>query len=226
MRTIHCFNSIRTFCLLLLIFTITSCEERHYPTYYISDEIKPWFDFKSGSYWVYQVDSVNNEDSLYVSNYNDFLHVETADDDIIYKQDKIYIDIENNSNIKITCAIIANAYTIVTNQKIGNTIVYGETDYSTNMDYALVFLYHEGFVLRDNEDLIIEEYDSLLVLNNWYYNVVYKKEIVSTLDNTDLSIQNDTNEIWLARNIGVIKKHINNKYVKHISELKRYNVVQ
>jgi len=53
--------------LILAIFVIYSCEEREPVHFFIPEVVKEYGDFKEGSYWIYQIDSSDNEDSVWVA---------------------------------------------------------------------------------------------------------------------------------------------------------------
>jgi hypothetical protein len=55
-----------------MIIIISSCKKA--PYYPVSDEMKEWFSFQKGSYWIYKDDSTGTLDSAYVTANNDFIY--------------------------------------------------------------------------------------------------------------------------------------------------------
>jgi len=60
--------------IILLMFNIgaivllfSHCEEREPVHFFIPEVVKEYGDFKEGSYWIYQIDSSDNEDSVWVA---------------------------------------------------------------------------------------------------------------------------------------------------------------
>lgn len=78
---------------------------------------------------------------------------------------------------------------------------------------------------QGSEDSIII-YNSYSIIGKNYENVLYKKTYNPILNLTDYTREYDTLEYWVAKNVGVIKKIIRNKYENHTYYLKRYNVIQ
>ena len=57
---------------IFLIIIISSCNK--VPYYPVSNEMKEWFSFQKGSYWVYKDDSTGALDSAFVTANNDFIN--------------------------------------------------------------------------------------------------------------------------------------------------------
>lgn len=204
-----------------------SCEKYDY--YKMSDEIKQWSAFKEGSYWIYYNDSLNIEDSIFVTSYSEYIRIDLIDDNIFYEE-LLYF---KSSNINDSIIISYQLYP----KKYGDYdfIIMEEANKYLNIRYSGIILtipivdevqsYYGGGEYEKTE--FIEQYSSYKISNISYNNVIYLKSSVITITLDSLKEKNKvTNEYWLAKNYGIIKKIIRNKDEAQQWELVRCNIIQ
>lgn len=204
--------------LLTIILLFQNCDEREPNRYYIPEIVKEYGNFREGSYWIYAVDSIENEDSVWVSKYNAWQYEQFVDKKIVNIFENIQIDCESNRNIKDHIVMEAE-YKL-------NFLGFGEEDNNYNIRYGIPFHYKNTFMPRPDSGDSIIFYDSYNVYDNDFETVLYKKENRPIMDLSDNSKTYDTLEYWIAKNVGVIKKITRNEYENHTYYLKRYHVVQ
>ena len=210
--------NIKNYILIIILTGLFSCEKQEPVHYYIPDEVKTYGDFKIGSYWVYMVDSVNNEDSIWITDYNVGQNEEVIDKKVISVFEKITINITSKLDI--------NNYIEINAEKKYNLLGFGEIDNNHNISYGVSFFYKNGFMPRQGSEDSIIIYNSYSIIGKNYENVLYRKTYNPILNLNDYTREYDTLEYWVAKNVGVIKKIIRNKYENHTYYLKRYNVIQ
>ena len=210
--------TIKLISLLAILLGLSNCEEREPNYYYIPEAVKEYGDFKEGSYWIYAIDSEENEDSIWVENYTVGQNEEVSDKVVLSVFEKITIDCKSNRNI--------DNYIEINIEKKFNHLGFSETNNNYNIGYGMSFYYKNSFMAYPNSGDSIIVYDSFNVLGTDYKNVLYRKAINPIMNMTDYSKEYDTLEYWIAKDIGIIKKITRNKYENHTYYLKRYNVIR
>ncbi|NOZ47773.1 MAG: hypothetical protein GXO79_13475, partial [Chlorobi bacterium] len=202
--------------IVFLLFTdlvFTSCLKQNYKVYFISDALKLWGDFKTGSYWIYSIDSLESEDSIYVYDYQSGFYDGIVDDKMQYREETIESSMKNENK--------SFYYELFAFTNDTNAIIYSEDE----GNFVMYIYYKNTFINAENENEHIVEMDSILILNKWYHNILYKKTIEKTYYRDSNVWQVDTFELWIAKNVGIIKKHLANENENHTYELKRFNVL-
>lgn len=202
---------------ILLLFI--SCEEKEPVKYSIPDELKEYGDFKEGSYWVYQVDSGSNEDSIWVTSHKLSYDEEIIDKKVISLFEKITISCESNKSKNCNIEVIAEHNRCL--------LSHTEIDTILNIRYGLTFFFlNDKFdELKYSKDTTIS-YNSVNILGTLFKDVVYRKAEYPITDINNNSKENYFLEYWIAKNIGVVKKIIRTQYGDKTYSLKRYSVIQ
>ena len=218
---------IRFFTVIFLaaaFYSFNSCGKKY--TYYgVSDDVKEYFVFQGGSYWVYKDATTHLIDSTYITSYN---HITDL--------------VDYNLKIKY------DGYEIVFNsQFIGDLDIYYET--CTGPDVVRVssiltpgqvelggpISYFPGWAT--GAKIISEQCLPTLVFtcrkiqSDTINNVVYNNLIYNKIQSIDSALTNPdchTREIYFAKNIGIIKfvENFPNKNIHRNLNLIRHKVIQ
>jgi hypothetical protein len=217
---------------IFLIFAVVifaSCKKET-PYYKISDDMKQYFVYQKGSYWVYRNDSTGDTDSSYIDKYtlsrqgvgdNDGNHLYSFDLITLYFKSKFL----NNFQIGYYCSgpncltidgkFIDSNDTLLLNT--GPIAYFADWEpnlkiYSQQCLRNCVFTF--SVIPKDTVD------------NNKYFNIIYSKMI--SIDSTENNPNFYFREIYFAENIGIIKYVEIKKYynIQRSWSLIRYNVIQ
>jgi hypothetical protein len=204
------------FVISFLLYFLPACiknRENEPPKYIVSDELKGWGGFKYGTYWIYKNDSLNIEDSLTIYLYGTF-------DEAVRDSDWTQCYSENISSTTISTAKLTDFSFILHGKE--KTIQINEFNENNEFRHKIKF----SITFFSNQYINFERYDSIDIYNRKFINVIYQKSIISNYDEHDNTTEQNTADFWLAKNIGVIKKIIRNKYGTQEWYLKRFNIVQ
>ena len=211
--------------IILLIFRIgviilffSHCEEKEPVRFFITEAIKDYGDFKVGSYWVYQIDSGNNEDSIWVASRTLGNDEEVIDKKVVSLFEKITINCKGNTGIY--------DYIDIRTEKQISYLAFGQIDSINNIRYGMTFFYKDSFISYPSIINSIIFHKTFSLNGKSFINVLYRKDRRPILDILNYSKEFDTLEYWIAKDIGVIKKTIRNKYGKRTYSLKRYSVIR
>ena len=200
-------------------FTSTSCEkpgdEENYPTYYLSDTIKAYNDFRAGSYWIYQ-DSITKEiDSSFIFSrirtidFSEFLLDNTEGVNIqqLIKGDTVYIFTSINTSYD---------YEYTSQAHVKNGYSQGDFNYFVSKKSPLT----DGQIVNELKPTV---YEGLTLSNgNQYSNVV----AFTYVDDQQIGIYDEGNffrTCYFAKHIGMVKIEFKDGTV---FELLRHQVIQ
>lgn len=169
-------------------------------------EAKDFFVFKIGSYWVYEEETTHQRDSLYVVDYanvtNDYdfdVRIKSSLTEYIYHYWPTYYGNITGCNVNGT---VTNRCLYVNRSKykfqdhLGETIIFylnyniGENiSTGSDMDYC-----------PDNHLSYAAKYDSIMVGNNFFHNVVRVDQ------ECEFAEGKQPTRFYYSKNIGIIKK--------------------
>ena len=210
---------------LLVIFS-ESCK-KSIPYYPVSDDMKQFFVFQKGSYWIYKNDSTNLIDSTYINS------IYSVNDDDGYPGIRreiinLYLNSKFLSDFEVGYFCPGpNCLTIAT--RLDPHFPLDEIE--TNGPFA----YFSGW--QPNKDIVSKEcvsgwlfrystFPSVTIANNTYQNIIYSRII--TTDSTSTNKYFYSREIYFAKNIGIIKFFEKSKYfnIQRSFSLSRYKIIQ
>lgn len=213
---------------VIIIFFLGSCK-KNTPHYSISDEVKKYFDYHEGSYWVYKEDLTGLEDSTYVYSY---AHVNNNEDfsgmtreliTIIFKSQFI-----NQSVIQyVGCA--GPDYVEVCSRLDPSSPPEFEGPNVFSVAYFPGWQADKKNISPECTPNFIYFYKiipSVTVNNVLYHNIIY-----SEFGSVDSAISNSNyyqRKLYIAKNIGIIKYSEIAKYlnINRSFSLLRHKVIQ
>jgi hypothetical protein len=192
--------------IVLLLISCLSCDSINYPGkshdnyYYVPQQLKELGNFNVGSIWIYHNDSLNLDDTVTVTNYQQWLS-----------------DFRIDSDMDFTEHIIVTMRSSFGNGTIIDEISpYGlgrSYNFQVNTDKTPTY----EFGISDRFDVGDDLWDTLYNyrINGANYNKVYHLT-AKTLDN----------EYYYVSNLGIMQKSIINQSNKITWYVKYYNIVQ
>ncbi len=212
--------------LVFLLISISSCKKElaHYP---ISDDMKQFFAYQKGSYWIYQNDSTMMLDSTYVwlyhsTDHDNFYSGKTREIITMYFKSQFLNELEIGYYCPgQNCLKIAGIY-------IDSS---GYPVYRTAGPIAYFAGWEPNIPILSQDCLGNSVFKYWIISNDTINNVVYFNIICSkiiSIDSTDSNPHFYFREIHFAKNIGIIKYIENTRYfnLKRSYSLKRYSVFQ
>ncbi len=195
-------------------------------TYYVPDDIKEWAVFQSGSYWIYQYDTI--QDSVVIDEYLDTV---------------VYMEIQNTymfgSNDKYYRQIIYMTYFSSQNSVVSDDVLntddgikvyrlsYGLFKY--DLSHVIMMkrfdAFKPGFGYASGNMRYISDIDIFTVNGKEYYDVKHLQYDITPKDSTFYSGYDQMN-YYLAKNYGVIKKVFTNNTDTITWDLVKYNIIQ
>ena len=212
--------------LSLALILLISCKKK-LPYYGLSDQMKEYFVFKQGSYWIYRNDSTGIIDSSYTMSF-----YSTVEDVESLGVSREFIDFVfastflSDFEMGYGC-LGANMLTISTtfdtnqppNQIVGNGPIAYFEGWQPNKDNISGTCFSDGVCRYSN-------ITTMTVNNKIYNNIIYTRII--TMDSSTANQHFFIREIYFAKNIGIIKFYEESKYVnvKRSFSLLRQKVIQ
>jgi hypothetical protein len=212
---------------LFLVGLFAACQKET-PYYKISDDMKQYFVYKPGSYWIFINDSTNETDSMYITEAiysrqgvadNDGRHKYTFDMIAIYYQSRLFYE----SEIGYFCA---GPNTLKVKTKLSDTNQYA---------YAEPVTYFPGWELNTKitanqcigGSVFIQQFLPSTSINNILYNNVIRTKIQS-IDSTATNQNFYLRDVCFAKNIGIIKLIEESRYfnIYRSWSLSKYKVIQ
>jgi hypothetical protein len=213
--------------LLFLISLFVACQKET-PDYKISDDMKQYFVYQTGSFWILTNDSTNETDSMYITKTiyskqgvadNDGRHQYSFDMITIYYQSQLFFE----SDIGYLCA---GPNTLKVKTKLSDTNQYA---------YADPITYFPGWesntkITQNNcigGFVFIQQFLPSISINNIVYNNIIRTKIQS-IDSTATYPIFYLRDIYFAKNIGIIKLIEESRYfnVYRSWSLSKYQVIQ
>jgi hypothetical protein len=187
--------------LLLFLFALYSCKpNRHYS---ISDDMKAWFAYQQGSYWIYQNDSTKSIDSTSIEIFTHLLN-ENAHSDYTREMIGMYY----KSGFLSSCIIYGydpcggnNYYNV---SGIRDTLP-GAYEVSGPLAYSPNYSPGERIVLPCDDWGIFHYY---FLKSDTINQIPYKDLIYSEIITVDSSATNPrlyVRKIYFAKNVGIVK---------------------
>lgn len=176
--------------------SLISCGREERDLFPLSQTIKEWSSFKEGSYWIYQNDSTEILDSMFVG-YNGKEIYPSADN--TYDVETVNTTITNTDNILLGFIFAVGA----------NQITF--QDVGTKEEYSCA----AGFNIKEDkveEEKIAQGYyawsvrpvDDQIIHDITYHDVIFIE--VKWLDEEGTIIEGTLNRYWIAKNNWIIKK--------------------
>lgn len=182
------------------------------PEFRLDDDFRSYFDFKPGTYWIYEDSLTGTEDSVYISGYRSkFFEDRVGRDDngcgIVRKKEEIFINVANQDS---TEEFVGR----VTNVSSNGDILQ---NYASNSFFALYR--YPSFVNVGNTSPQVIFYADTINLNAY----LFKKLLLTMTITEENGFPKDTfNTLW-AKNIGIIRRETQNGKILRI---KRYSINQ
>jgi hypothetical protein len=143
----------------LFLILISACNKNKINHKTIPDDLKQWYLYQQGSYWIYQNNKTSKIDCTYISAPPIFSQGKLErDDGSIYEIDD-NIGIDFNSNLIHSCSIDPDEVFIMT--------------YPITTNYLYLSAYEKGVKFTNYDDAYeyVTDYDSLLINNQYFHNV-------------------------------------------------------
>jgi hypothetical protein len=199
-------KNIRIILIIISSFVLVSCQKKE-TTYQIQNSFKEWVLFQKGSYWIYSDKKNNKIDSSY----------------ILYGPNENIID-----------PSVDQPYQVISYSQlhIGSFIIYATANDSYFMNQkgisAGVRIISNSVVSGNSNSVtktcwVIERFDSLMLENNIFYNVIHVRDTNSENINYPESLALD---YYIAKKIGVIKVSLKTNQVDSTLTLLRWHVIQ
>jgi len=212
--------------LFLILALISACKKD--PYYPVSDEMKQYFNFQNGSYWIYKNDSTGFLDSSYVSRYSDDQNQTSYSGK---RREFIVIDFNSNllSEFTMTYMQCAEAEYLEISSKLDSTLPPDKIEYGGPVAYCPVW--EPNMKITSNNCLHDVVFLFKTIPSKTVNNTVYKDIIYSSYTTSDSSLTNPyfyRREIYFAKNVGIIKCFEISKYwnVHRSYSLIRHKVIQ
>jgi hypothetical protein len=187
-------KNILNFFLFSCVVSITfcGCKKSSQPIHYvISDEIKQWYLYQKGSYWIYQNENTLQIDSTSISKDPSFWQDNFYKDDGSLGAITDHIDISYDGNVLQTCNITPGEVEISTREA-----GYHKIAFLSNIEEG------KKLILSEYTYEYIHHYDSLAIYNQYFHDVRQTRFSSSLNSNgTDSLALN----LFFARHIGLIK---------------------
>jgi hypothetical protein len=222
------------FVILIPFLFFLACKKKNpgQPPVYVSYQLKSYFDYKVGSYWIYKDTVTGDEDSFSVYSYTDDttsinnVSTETVSinmrDYTIYKAsitDSAEWDFtlqENNSGLRYnSLPTSSSAFHYVTYSPLTEGIPFNlltgniSTPNCSATNYAIKFLTNYNTI------------DSTITNPSTYSNV-YQINYQSASGGCSPAALNDW--IYITKSFGIVKMNINNSYLKKVLELQSCHI--
>jgi len=204
--------------ILVIIFflnlVLNSCKKDN-PSYFkLPVEFKEWCTFGEESYWINKKNLDPDIDSIYVTTFqNDYF--ENSVDNKSDFFEIIFIK-SNGENINSTWWISKN----ISN----SSLEINEELLDLMLAYKVFFSYKDGIETVNDSVNTVSQLDSLIVLNKTYYNIIYIKESRTLKNLYNNEVLDGIVELWLSKDIGIIKRIITYNNTNIIYELDRYKI--
>lgn len=220
-------KSILKIFLLFLVSLFVACQKET-PYYKISEDMKQYFVYQPGSFWIFTNDSTGGIDSIYITETkysrqgvadNDGRHKYSFDMITIYYQSQLF----STSEIGYLCA---GPNTLKVKTKLSDTNQYA---------YAEPVTYYPGWqpnteITTDRcirGSVYIYQFLPSITINKISYDNIIRTKIIS-IDSTSSNQIFYLRDIYFAKNIGIIKLIEESRYfnVFRSWSLNKYIVVQ
>jgi hypothetical protein len=188
---------------LFFIVVFTTCDKTYY--YPISDEMKQFFSFQKGTYWIYKNDSTSLIDSTYVDFFSD------DKNELSYsgkRREYIIVGFKSQylSQFRMIYTQCAEAATLEVGSRLES--LNDTIHFESGGDIAYCPVWPQDIKIASNN--CIHNYVFLYrTLSNYKVNgIVYKDSVFSSFLSRDSSETNPLyykREIYFAKNIGIIK---------------------
>jgi hypothetical protein len=196
----------------LFVLLVCSCK-KNVPLYEVSYQMKQYFVFQKGSYWIYKNDSTGSQDCTYVKAMHHII------DDTYYSWMKreifsVYFGSQFLSDFEIGYFCPGpNCLTIASKLKYPNDTNYqevaGPVAYYSGWDPDIEItskscLYQDVFLYKNIEDLTVN--------GVMYKEIIYSK--IMSIDSTSENPNYYKRETYFAKNIGIIRYYEKSNYYK------------
>jgi len=214
----HIYKGPGLFFLAIIVIFSGCSKDSYYP---VDNAIKPFFVFQPGSYWIYSNDSTGSIDSVWVSSnrssISDFDNTTTSTE---------IITVNLKGSLLESIQLLGQPHGISSSVFISTWVFDDST--GSNSEYMLpVFFtdYHQDTSktgLFANFMFILSDTINNLPLKDILYNYTRSKD--SSATNSRFL----TREIWIAKNVGIIKIIEKYRYfnIDRSYSLLRYHVIQ
>jgi hypothetical protein len=193
---------------LFLPLLFVSCKKTTNPNYVvISDEMKQWFLYQKGSYWIYQNDKTLQIDCTYITKDPSFWQSKFIKDDGSIGAIIDHIDISYIGNVYQSCNISSEGADINRDLAFNTNMVDGR---KYQLDQYSVFQY-------------IKHYDSLAINNHYFKNVNQTRYATATNNNGTDTL---ATTFFFAKYFGLIRFSQNRSGTDTTWNVVRYHIVQ
>jgi len=214
--------------IIFVLLTLNSCKKK-IPHYSVSDEMREYFVFQKGSYWIYKDAYTGSIDSTCVAS---FYH---DDNQIAYgniSREYFQMNFESQFlyDFEISYEPCSGPNLLRVTEKGDTAIVPGQIQVGGNIAYNPSWASGANVLSQQcvPPDAVVyyKRLQNDMVNNVTYNNVIYTK--IQTLDSSITNPLRYEREIYFAKNVGIIRFNItNSRYNIHKSlSLTRKKVIQ
>jgi hypothetical protein len=174
------------------ILFFVSCKKED-QNYYVQDSFKEWALFNKGSYWIYLNENNNKLDSCFIK-YSPI--------DYLYSENYGYTPNKGGIYYEIISYNVINIAEFFLSARIDDSYLLCEGE--VGHDFINSYQVSANISQKISETCnVIKRYDTLVINNNQFYNVIYIRDSVPSYINNHSSYS--VSNYFFARNIGLIK---------------------
>ena len=202
---IFLFICVLSICILLL----SSCSKNERTHYYISEEVKTYGFFEEYSYWIYQNEVTNQVDCTFVNAPTVFFTENLTDPEDEPLIDHIFVYLESSLLKKFHLT--------------GNYLFAIFQPLTITFSFVSRVKLHESWISGTSKYSCIALYDSLLIADKYFYNVLQTRE-AALIDpsSSDSIIFN----FFLAPDIGLVRIRKTYQQTDTVWNLIRHHVIK